>query len=127
MWGADDGSTMALYHVQASQSMTPPAPRAVEVESAITLNFHPECIPCPECDTKIAGLSQRAEQAEAEGANLRTALAALAEALKEILASGVEFDDERLGYVTMQVSRSAIEDATQLLTTHAAAIPKGAK
>ena len=40
----------------------------------------------------------------------------LREALSEIVnGSGVEFDDERIGYVVMQVDRGALEDAREAL------------
>lgn len=40
---------------------------------------------------------------------------ALAAALRELMNWGVEFDDERLGYISVQVDREAIKDAQRVL------------
>jgi hypothetical protein len=44
-------------------------------------------------------------------ADLQRERDALAMALRELMNWGVEFDDERLGYVSVQVNREAIKDA----------------
>lgn len=41
----------------------------------------------------------------------------LVEALREILNSGIEFDDERLDYLSIQVDHEAWDQARQALTT----------
>ena len=45
----------------------------------------------------------------------------LAEALKDLMAWGVEFDDSRLGYLSVQVGREALEAACAALREYEAA------
>lgn len=52
-----------------------------------------------------------------EIATLRAQHAALVETLNDIMAWGVEFDDERLDYISVQVPRASIADAKKLLAT----------
>jgi len=51
---------------------------------------------------------RRADAAEADARRLR-------EAMTNLMCWGVEFDDERIGYVSVQVDRVAIDDAKAVL------------
>lgn len=50
---------------------------------------------------------------------LATRLRALEAAARELITWGVEFDDERLGYLTVQVDREALADLQALLPPRA--------
>lgn len=56
---------------------------------------------------------------------LRTVADSLATALREIRTSGVEFDDPRLGWVSMQVGRQDLADADAALAVYDERVGKG--